>query len=72
MLAGRLDLNRPALQLLAEQPEFALSGPEAVAAGMASGAAVYDTERRSPSAAGGRRTNAPAPATPSKSRVRPT
>jgi dienelactone hydrolase len=42
---GRVGLDRPALQLLAEHPEFALSGAEAVAAGMATDAAAYDTEK---------------------------
>jgi dienelactone hydrolase len=42
---GRVGLVRPVLQVLAEHPEFALSGAEAVAAGMASDAAAYDTEK---------------------------
>jgi dienelactone hydrolase len=42
---GRVGLDRPVLQVLAEHPEFALSGAEAVAAGMATDAAAYDTEK---------------------------
>jgi predicted dienelactone hydrolase len=42
---GRAGLDRPVLQLLAEHPEFALSGAEAVAAGAATDAAAYDTEK---------------------------
>jgi hypothetical protein len=42
---GRAGLDRPALQLLAEHPEFALSGAAAVSAGMATDAAAYDTEK---------------------------
>jgi pimeloyl-ACP methyl ester carboxylesterase len=42
---GRVGLDRPALQLLAEHPEFAPSGAEAVSAGVATDAAAYDTEK---------------------------
>ena len=42
---GRSGLERPALQLLAEHPEFARSGADAVAAGMATDAAAHDAER---------------------------
>ena len=42
---GRIWLDRPVLQVLAEHPQLALSGAEAVAAGMASDAAAYDTEK---------------------------
>ena len=42
---GRVGLERPALQVLAEHPEFALSGAEAVAAGRASDAAAHDAEK---------------------------
>jgi dienelactone hydrolase len=42
---GRVGLDRPALQLLAEHPEFARSGAEAVSAGVATDAAAYDTEK---------------------------
>jgi predicted dienelactone hydrolase len=42
---GRAGLDRPVLQLLAEHPEFALSGAEAVAVGAATDAAAYDTEK---------------------------
>lgn len=42
---GRVGLDRPALQLLAGHPEFALSAADAVAAGMATDAAAYDTEK---------------------------
>jgi pimeloyl-ACP methyl ester carboxylesterase len=42
---GTVGLRRPALQLLAEHPEFAMSGAEAVAAGMTSDEAWYDAER---------------------------
>src|SRR5215471_5167329 len=42
---GRVGLDRPALQLLAEHQEFALSGAAAVTAGMATDAAAYDTEK---------------------------
>ena len=42
---GRSGLERPALQLLAEHPEFARSGADAVAAGMATDAAAYDAEK---------------------------
>jgi pimeloyl-ACP methyl ester carboxylesterase len=42
---GRVGLDRPALQLLAEHPEFARSGADAVAAGAATDAAAYDAEK---------------------------
>ena len=42
---GRLGLDRPVLQLLAEHPEFALSAAEAVTAGAATDAAAYDAEK---------------------------
>jgi dienelactone hydrolase len=42
---GRVGLDRPVLQLLAEHPEFALSGADAVKAGAASDAAAYDAEK---------------------------
>jgi dienelactone hydrolase len=42
---GRVGLSRPVLQVLAEHPEFAPSGPEAVAAGLASDAAAFDAEK---------------------------
>jgi hypothetical protein len=42
---GRAGLHRPALQLLAEHPEFALSAAAAVTAGVATDAAAYDTEK---------------------------
>lgn len=42
---GTVGLRRPALQLLAEHPEFAMSGAEAVAAGMTSDEAWYDAEK---------------------------
>jgi dienelactone hydrolase len=42
---GRVGLNRPVLQVLAEHPEFALSGPEAVAAGLATDAAAHEAEK---------------------------
>jgi predicted dienelactone hydrolase len=42
---GRVGLNRPVLQVLAEHPEFAHSGAEAVAAGIATDAAGYDAEK---------------------------
>ncbi|MGH9191315.1 MAG: alpha/beta hydrolase family protein [Acidimicrobiales bacterium] len=42
---GRVGLNRPVLQVLAEHPEFAPSGPDAVAAGMATDAAAHDAEK---------------------------
>jgi dienelactone hydrolase len=42
---GRAGLDRPVLQVLAEHPDFALSGEEAVQAGMATDAAAYDTEK---------------------------
>ena len=43
---GRVGLDRPVLQVLAEHPQFALSsGEEAVQAGMATEAAAYDTEK---------------------------
>jgi dienelactone hydrolase len=42
---GRVGLDRPVLQVLAEHPEFALSGADAVAAGVASDAAAYATEK---------------------------
>jgi hypothetical protein len=38
-------LERPVLQILAEHPEFALSGTDAVTAGMATDAAAYDAEK---------------------------
>jgi hypothetical protein len=38
-------LQRPALQLLAEHPEFAMSGEQAVAAGMTSAASWYEAEK---------------------------
>jgi dienelactone hydrolase len=40
---GRVGLDRPVLQLLAEHPEFALSGVDAVAAGVATDVAAYNT-----------------------------
>jgi hypothetical protein len=42
---GRVGLDRPVLQLLAEHPEFALSGADAAEAGAASDAAAYDAEK---------------------------
>jgi dienelactone hydrolase len=42
---GRVGLNRPVLQVLAEHPEFARSGSEAVAAGVATDAAAFDAEK---------------------------
>ena len=42
---GRVGLDRPVLQVLAEHPQLALSGAEAVKAGMATDAAAYDTEK---------------------------
>jgi dienelactone hydrolase len=42
---GRAGLDRPVLKVLAEHPDFALSGEEAVQAGMATDAAAYDTEK---------------------------
>jgi hypothetical protein len=42
---GRLGLQRPALQLLAEHPEFAMSGTQAVEAGMSSDASWYEAEK---------------------------
>jgi dienelactone hydrolase len=42
---GRVGLDRPVLQVLAEHPEFALSGTDAVTAGMATHAAAYDAEK---------------------------
>jgi predicted dienelactone hydrolase len=42
---GRVGLDRPVLQVLAEHPQLAPSGAEAVAAGLASDAAAYDTEK---------------------------
>jgi hypothetical protein len=42
---GRVGLDRPVLQVLAEHPDFALSGEEAVQAGMVTDAAAYDAEK---------------------------
>jgi dienelactone hydrolase len=42
---GRVGLNRPVLQLLAEHPEFVPSGSDAVAAGLATDAAAFDAEK---------------------------
>jgi dienelactone hydrolase len=42
---GRVGLDRPVLQLLAEHPEFARSGADAVTAGAATDVAAYDTEK---------------------------
>ena len=42
---GRVGLDRPVLQVLAEHPQLAPSGAEAVAAGMATDAAAYETEK---------------------------
>lgn len=42
---GRVGLARPALQLLSEHPEFALSGDEAVAAGITGDASWHDAEK---------------------------
>ena len=42
---AREGLARPALQLLSEHPEFAMSGPEAVAAGVAADADEYEAEK---------------------------
>ena len=42
---GRVGLNRPVLQLLAEHPEFVASGSDAVAAGLATDAAAFDAEK---------------------------
>ena len=42
---GTVGLPRPALQILADHPEFALSGAEAVEAGIATDPAWHDAER---------------------------
>jgi dienelactone hydrolase len=42
---ARVGLKRPVLQVLAEHPEFAPSGSEAVAAGLATDAAAFDAEK---------------------------
>jgi dienelactone hydrolase len=42
---GRVGLDRPVLQVLAEHPQLAPSGAEAVQAGIATDAAAYDTEK---------------------------
>jgi dienelactone hydrolase len=42
---GTLGLPRPVLQLLAEHPEFGMSGAQAVGAGVTSDAAWYDAEK---------------------------
>ena len=42
---GSVGLSRPALQVLADHPEFALSGAEAVEAGIATDPAWHDAER---------------------------
>jgi predicted dienelactone hydrolase len=42
---GRVGLERPALQILANHPEFAMSGADAVAAGMATDATAFDAEK---------------------------
>jgi dienelactone hydrolase len=42
---GRVGLDRPVLQVLAEHPQLAPSGAEAVAAGMATDAAAYEAEK---------------------------
>jgi dienelactone hydrolase len=42
---GRVGLDRPVLQVLAEHPQLAPSGAEAVAAGMASDAEAYEAEK---------------------------
>jgi dienelactone hydrolase len=42
---GRVGLDRPVLQVLAEHPQLAPSGAEAVAAGMASDAEAFETEK---------------------------
>ena len=42
---GAVGLPRPALQVLADHPEFALTGTEAVAAGIATDATWHDAER---------------------------
>ena len=41
----RVGLPRPALQILADHPEFALTGADAVAAGIATDPAWHDAER---------------------------
>jgi predicted dienelactone hydrolase len=42
---GRVGLNRPVLQVLAEHPEFVPSGSDAVTAGLATDAAAFDAEK---------------------------
>jgi hypothetical protein len=42
---GRVGLDRPVLQVLAEHPQLAPSGAEAVAAGLASDAEAYEAEK---------------------------
>ena len=42
---GRVGLDRPALEILAQHPEFALSGDEAVRAGLAQQADWHDADR---------------------------
>jgi dienelactone hydrolase len=42
---GRVGLDRPVLQVLAEHPQLAPSGAEAVAAGMATDAEAYEAEK---------------------------
>lgn len=42
---GTVGLRRPALQLVAEHPEFAMSGNEAVEAGLTNDAAWHDAEK---------------------------
>jgi predicted dienelactone hydrolase len=42
---GSEGLDRPALQLLSEHPEFAMTGAEAVAAGLATDASEHEAER---------------------------
>jgi hypothetical protein len=69
---GRVGLDRPVLQVLAEHPQLAPSGAEAVAAGLATDAAAYETRRRSPSAAGGPCSSRAALATPCRSWARAT
>ena len=42
---GRVGLERPVLQVLAEHPQLAPSGAEAVAAGIVTDAEAYDAEK---------------------------
>lgn len=67
---GRVGLDRPALQVLAEHGEFAVAAEDAVKGGAAPTVEWFEAERRSHSAAGVRCSSARNLATPHRSAAR--